>query len=57
MFNKLFTPITIRGMELKNRAIMPAMGTKFSGNASFVTPTLITAFGLFFDVLTPKSVE
>lgn len=41
MFEKLFTPIKIRGMELRNRGIMPAMGTKFAGNASFVTPTLI----------------
>lgn len=30
MFEKLFTPIKIRGMELKHRIIMPAMGTKFS---------------------------
>lgn len=41
MFEKLFTPIKIKGMELKHRIIMPAMGTKFSGNTSFVTPTLI----------------
>ena len=41
MFKKLFTPIKIRGMELRNRGIMPAMGTKFAGKASFVTPTLI----------------
>lgn len=41
MFEKLFDPIKIRGMELKSRIIMPAMGTKFSGNASYVTPTHI----------------
>ncbi|MDO4620771.1 MAG: FAD-dependent oxidoreductase [Lachnospiraceae bacterium] len=41
MFEHLFTPIKIRGMELRNRGIMPAMGTKFSGNTSDVTPTLI----------------
>lgn len=41
MFDKIFTPIKIRGMELKHRIIMPAMGTKFSGNASYVTPTHI----------------
>lgn len=41
MFEHLFSPIKIKSMELKSRAIMPAMGTKFSGNASFVTPTLI----------------
>mgnify|MGYP004697774561 CR=1 FL=1 len=39
MFEKLFTPIKIRGMELKHRIVMPAMGTKFSGQASYVTPT------------------
>lgn len=31
MFEKLFSPIKIRGMELKNRVMLPAMGTKFSG--------------------------
>lgn len=41
MFEKLFSPIVIRGMELKNRIIMPAMGTKFSGMTSEVTPQLI----------------
>ena len=41
MFENLFSPIKIKGMELKNRAVLPAMGTKFSGNASFVTPELI----------------
>lgn len=41
MYDALFTPIKIRDMELKNRAILPAMGTKFAGKASYVTPTLI----------------
>lgn len=41
MFGKLFSPITIKGMELKNRVILPAMGTKFAGKASFVTQQLI----------------
>lgn len=41
MFQKLFSPIKIRGMELKNRIILPAMGTKFSGKSSFVTDQLI----------------
>ncbi|MDY4195533.1 MAG: FAD-dependent oxidoreductase [Bariatricus sp.] len=41
MFDKLFSPITIKGMELKNRVMLPAMGTKFSGKASYVTPQLI----------------
>ncbi len=29
MFSYLFSPIRLRGLELKNRIIMPAMGTKF----------------------------
>lgn len=41
MYENLFKPIKIRGMELKNRIIMPAMGTKFSGKASYVTDQLI----------------
>ena len=41
MFERLFSPIKIKGMELKNRVILPAMGTKFAGKASFVTPQLI----------------
>lgn len=48
MFEHLFSPIKIKSMELKSRAIMPAMGTKFSGNASFVTPTLIEYTKLVF---------
>ncbi len=31
MFEKLFSPIKIKGMELKNRVILPTMGTKFVG--------------------------
>lgn len=30
MYEKMFEPIKIRGMELKNRVIFPATGTKFS---------------------------
>ena len=41
MFEKLFTPLQIRGLELKNRVILPAMGTKFAGKASYVTQQLI----------------
>ena len=37
MYDKMFEPIKIRGMELKNRVVFSATGTKFSGNASFVT--------------------
>lgn len=32
MFDKLFTPITIKDMTLRNRIIMPAMGTRFTEN-------------------------
>ena len=38
MFEKLFSPITIRGIELKNRVIFPALGTKLSDRESYVTP-------------------
>ena len=31
MFDHLFSPITIRGMELKSRAIMPAWVQSFQG--------------------------
>lgn len=41
MFEKLFSPIKIKDMELKNRIILPAMGTKFSGDGSEVTDKLI----------------
>lgn len=41
MFEKLFSPITIKDMQLKNRVILPAMGTKFSGKTKDVTETLI----------------
>ena len=41
MFEKLFEPIQIRGLKLDSRVIMPAMGTKFSGRASYVTDQLI----------------
>ena len=30
MYEKLFSPIRIKGMELKNRVILPAMGTRIS---------------------------
>ena len=36
-----FSPITVKDMELKNRIVLPAMGTKFSGKDSYVTPRLI----------------
>ncbi len=41
MFDKLFSPFTVKDMELKNRVVLPAMGTKLSGKTRDVTPTLI----------------
>ena len=41
MFEKIFTPIQIRDLELPHRIVLPAMGTKFSGNDCFVTDKLI----------------
>lgn len=40
-FNKLFSPIKIRGLELKNRVVFPAMGTKMATEDKFVTQQLI----------------
>ncbi|MEG1803464.1 MAG: FAD-dependent oxidoreductase [Lachnospiraceae bacterium] len=41
MFEYLFKPIKIAGMELKNRIVMPAMGTRMASENSEVTPRLI----------------
>lgn len=41
MFVHLFEPIKIRGMELRNRIIMPAMGTRMANEKSEVTQRLI----------------
>lgn len=40
-FNKLFSPIKIRGLELKNRVVFPAMGTKMPTEDKFVTQQII----------------
>ncbi len=40
-YNNLFSPIQIRGLELKNRIIFPAMGTKMATEDKFVTKQLI----------------
>ena len=40
MYHMLFTPVKIRGMELKNRVIFPAMGTRMAENRA-VTDRLI----------------
>lgn len=41
MFKNLFSPITIKGMTLKNRVILPAMGTRMANEKSEVTQRLI----------------
>ncbi|WP_461816087.1 bile acid Fe-S flavoenzyme BaiCD [Faecalimonas sp.] len=41
MFEHVFTPIRIRDMELKNRIIMPAMGTRMADEKGNVTDKLI----------------
>ena len=41
MYEKLFSPFQIKGLTLKNRIVLPAMGTKFSGGQRFVTKQLI----------------
>lgn len=40
-FSKLFSPITLRGLTLKNRIVMPAMGTKFANEDRTVSQQLI----------------
>ncbi len=41
MFNNLFNPIKIKGMELRNRVILPAMGTRMADRSSEITNRLI----------------
>lgn len=41
MFEKLFEPIRIRGMEVKNRIVLPAMGTKMAAEDGNVTQQII----------------
>ncbi|QUL53431.1 FAD-dependent oxidoreductase [Paenibacillus tritici] len=40
-YSTLFSPLKIRGLELKNRVMFPAMGTKMSTEDRFVTQQLI----------------
>lgn len=40
-YKNLFSPIKIRGMEMKNRVVFPAMGTKMPKADKFVTDQLI----------------
>ena len=41
MFEHVFAPIRIRDMELKNRIILPAMGTRMADENGAVTDKLI----------------
>ena len=41
MFEKLFTPIDIKGMHLNNRVVFPAMGTKMAAEDGNVTQQII----------------
>lgn len=41
MYNHLLSPIQIRGLEMKNRIVYPAMGTKMATEDGFVTEQLI----------------
>ena len=40
-YSNLFSPIKLRGLELKNRIIFPAMGTKMATEDKFVTQQLV----------------
>lgn len=40
-YNHLFSPIKIRGLELKNRVVFPAMGTKMATEDKYVTDQII----------------
>lgn len=40
-YNKLFSEIKIKGLELKNRVMFPAMGTKMATEDKFVTQQII----------------
>ena len=41
MFEHLLSPIKIRGLELKNRIILPAMGTRMASEKGEITDRLI----------------
>jgi len=51
-FNKLFSPITIRGLTLKNRVVMSAMGTKLCGSEGI--PHAVTQKMIDFHVARAK---
>lgn len=41
MYQNLFSPLSVKGMTLKNRIILPAMGTRMANEKSEVTDRLI----------------
>ena len=43
MYDRLFSPIQIRGLELKNRVVLPAMGTRMAGEKGEITPRLVAS--------------
>ena len=59
MFDKLFTPITIKDMTLRNRIIMPAMGTRFTVKlaADAAYRTRLTYETMTAWIYTPKSAD
>ncbi|GIX47517.1 MAG: hypothetical protein KatS3mg131_1728 [Candidatus Tectimicrobiota bacterium] len=44
MPSPLFTPICLRGVELRNRIVMPAMTTRLATPEGFVTPPLLAYY-------------
>ena len=42
-FPHLFSPITINGMTLKNRAVMPPMGTGYGNSDNTVSDRLVAS--------------
>ena len=40
-YSHVFSPIKIRGLEIKNRVVFPAMGTKMLNGDRYVTDQLI----------------
>lgn len=40
-YNHVFSPIKVRGLEIRNRVVFPAMGTKMLNGDSYVTDQLI----------------
>ncbi|MFC1929755.1 FAD-dependent oxidoreductase [Chloroflexota bacterium] len=43
-FKKMFEPIKIGTMELKNRIVMPAMGTSFADESGYITDRMVAYY-------------